>query len=277
LPGTHLLVSLPTQLQLSHGFAFKVDTKQKEKEKEIKAKQKEKKAMAVIKAKEQQVQQRASQKKKRIHQKERELVQKQEAKEKLAKERVKQKAKREKLKAEENTKKLKEKEREKKRKEKEKLEAQKEKQREKKLKEKEENALKPKRGRNAFSFFLKDNFKKSEAPVQQQFKDIIQKWKDLPESNKQEYQIKAKRDRERYLEEKKKWEATLPPKRPPSAFNYYLSENFKIQKERSTDQTAKSVFKQLVSQWKSLPENEKKPYADKANKAKEEFLNKTSK
>jgi len=258
----------------------KVKEKEKEKEKEDKGKikkekekekaQKEKDRVQKEKEKEKEKVQKEKEKERGLKEKEKEKVlrEKEKEKEKKEKERVKAKEQREKEKS------LKEKERDRERlqKDREKQRLEKEKAKELKEKAKEEALAKPKRARNAYTFYYQDNYKKfhdanPNAAIPQIAKIMSQKWGSLSDAQKQPYAAKAKVDRERNRKEKEEYMKTLGPKKPLTPFLLYSQDVRESVRNSNPNAAITEISKLIGEKWKSLPENHKQKYRDSSEQA----------
>jgi len=176
-------------------------------------------------------------------------------KDRLAKEKAemeKQKEKEKKDKEKEKEKELKKKEKEKKEKEKEKEMAKKAKELEKDKKEKEkakESAQKKK------ELELKEKEKEKE-------KQRIAKEKERAAKEKEKEKQLAVKEKEKEKVIAAKDAEKEKPQRAKSAFNYFIADNFHSQEYK--DMKSKDRVAQSGTKWKSLTEEEKKPYLDKA-------------
>jgi len=235
-------------------------TKDKEADRQKQEKERERERERKEREKEKERDQREKEKAKQLAQKERERTQKQKDAEKLQKE--KEKAKAAKLKAQdaEREAKLKEKERE------------------KKLKEKDAN--KPKRSRNAYSYFVAEMVPKlKEKYADEQMQGILQRasqqWKETSDVQKKTYVAKAEESRTVYKKEMEKYKASLPPKRPLSAYFLFANDVRERLKKADPDGGVAVVAKAAGKEWQGMSPEQKKPYEAKAQKLKEEWEKKT--
>lgn len=255
-------------------------TKDKEQEKEDKDKtQKEKEKEKAQKEKERAQKEKEKEREKTQKEKEKERALKEKEKEKALREKEKEKEKKEKERAKlkeqkEKEKSLKEKERERDRlqKEKEKERLEKEKAKELKEKAKEEALAKPKRARNAYTFYYQDNYKKfhdanPKAAIPQIAKIMSQKWAGLSDAQKQPYIAKAKADRERNRKDKEEYLKTLGPKKPLTPFLLYSQEVRESIRNSNPNVGITEISKIIGEKWKSLPENHKQKYRDSSEQA----------
>ena len=152
-------------------------------------------------------------------------------------------------------------------------------------KEKDPDA--PKRARTAFNFFLDEyrhQYKKDNPGakgVVEVTKAGSEKWRNLSEDDKKPYEDKARVAREAYQELKDAYEAKggknrfklmKAPPRPPTAYFIFL-DDFRAEYAEKHPNTngIKEVSKAAGLAWRALGDENKKPYAEKAAKAKEKY------
>lgn len=141
-----------------------------------------------------------------------------------------------------------------------------------KEKAKEEALAKPKRARNAYTFYYQDNYKKfhdanPNAAIPQIAKIMSQKWAGLSDAQKQPYIAKAKADRERSRKDKEEYLKTLGPKKPLTPFLLYSQEVRESIRNANPNAVITEISKIIGEKWKSLPENHKQKYRDSSEQA----------
>jgi hypothetical protein len=151
----------------------------------------------------------------------------------------------------------------------------------------------------AFVLYVKDHFKPG-VKVADNAKNVAAAWKKLAQAEKKKYAEKSaeiKEERRKAFEqlsdaeqEQKLEDAsekrnriklrrrriarrainaqTGRPKQPPNSYALYVQEQLK-----NSSDDRKSVFSNAAKQWKSLTDDEKKPYQEKAFDIKEQYLN----
>jgi hypothetical protein len=131
-------------------------------------------------------------------------------------------------------------------------------------------------------------------------KEIVSRWKALPEEERKVYQDKSDVDRKRHVKEMTAWvesqgEVSTPktskpkvmrytprkptapkkPKKTMSAFSYYAGEErTKLSneiKERGDKIRLPDLAKEIAARWKALPDEEKKDYQERSVKDRERW------
>lgn len=137
----------------------------------------------------------------------------------------------------------------------------------------------PKRGKSAYLFFCDDhrNGKECEGlPFTKVTKKLGEMWRGLSDSEKKPYEVKAKKDKERYLKEKKNYKP--PPatsddevkekkpkkKRKPSGYILFgKDERPKIKKSLPNLDVTK-VVSEIAKRWNDLSDDVKEKWNKKA-------------
>ncbi|EGD83446.1 hypothetical protein PTSG_04053 [Salpingoeca rosetta] len=119
-------------------------------------------------------------------------------------------------------------------------------------------------------------------------KKLGQAWQDLADEDKAEWNEKAKEDRQRYLKEKKKFDAENPdaakpakkmrkkkdpnaPKGAKSAYIYFSTEMREKIKEEKPDLTLGQISQECGTLWRGLSDEEKKKYEKMAAEDKKRY------
>lgn len=149
----------------------------------------------------------------------------------------------------------------------------------------------PKRPSTAYILFMKDNRDRIKAAHPGiAFGDIAkvgaEEWRNAKPAIKQKYEASAEKDRVRYANEmktyvpdpadkkaRKKKKDPNAPKRPMSAYMWYVKDNQDSYRKGHPSLGMTEVMRQLGAQWKALPDNKKKPYQDKYLKDKVRYEN----
>jgi hypothetical protein len=174
-------------------------------------------------------------------------------------------------------------------------------------KERDENA--PKRAVKSFNLFLKDKRKdlKAANPGANQSKlEALAKslWKTLSSEDKAPYDAQREIDRERADKERAEYVKTLPPKAavlpvaletsvvkpqqrvvgmvkikapkgPTSSFNLFFMDIRMTIKGNRPEWGSEDIIREAVVMWKSLTEEERQPYEDRAKADKERVVRET--
>lgn len=161
----------------------------------------------------------------------------------------------------ERTARAKEIERNKQKLEREKLQKEQQKQKEKEQKEREREKMKEKR------LALKEkqrekSQKEQEKLRQQKEKERMRKMKEKQEA------LKLKKM------EKEKNKLHNRPKRPPSAFSFFMSEMFPKLREKNQGTPIPDIMRLCSKQWKEMPESDRKSFASKAEVARSSYMEK---
>ena len=134
------------------------------------------------------------------------------------------------------------------------------------------NGVKPKRPKGAFRIFLQEKAKNNEIKSLNHGHEL---WKQLSEEEKEEYLNKSHRCHLAYKYKKmiyKKQIKKMLPKKPLSAFQYYLKE-----KKGQKPPEGESFLKYWRAMFDKLSDEQKKKYEDKLEKAKEIYDKKMEK
>jgi hypothetical protein len=116
---------------------------------------------------------------------------------------------------------------------------------------------------------------------------ISQLWKDLSNEERKKYQDQANEEKLHYMLKLKKFyenatpetieEATKPkPKRPYSAYCYFVKEIRQVINLPDTKFKMQEILKQASEKWRMLNEEEKAVYQEKARQAKEAYSGETT-
>jgi len=116
---------------------------------------------------------------------------------------------------------------------------------------------------------------------------ISQLWKDLPNEERKKYHDQANEEKLHYMLKLKKFyenatpetleEATKPkPKRPYSAYCYFVKEIRQVINLPDTKFKMQEILKQASEKWRLLNEEEKAVYQEKARQAKEAYTAETT-
>jgi len=152
---------------------------------------------------------------------------------------------------------------------------------------------KPRKNRSAYTLFALDikpklkassNYKMSCVDLQT---TISQLWKDLSSEERKKYQDQANEEKLHYMLKLKKFyenatpetieEATKPkPKRPYSAYCYFVKEIRQVINLPDTKFKMQEILKQASEKWRMLSEEEKAVYQEKAKQAKEAYTAETT-
>jgi hypothetical protein len=152
---------------------------------------------------------------------------------------------------------------------------------------------KPRKNRSAYTLFsldvkpklkLSSNFKMSCVDLQT---TISQLWKNLSDEERKKYQDQANEEKLHYMLKLKKFyenatpetieEATKPkPKRPYSAYCYFVKEIRQVIKLPDTKFKMQEILKQASEKWRMLTEEEKAVYQEKAKLARENYGNEST-
>jgi len=152
---------------------------------------------------------------------------------------------------------------------------------------------KPRKNRSAYTLFaldvkpklkLSSNFKMSCVDLQT---TISQLWKNLSAEERKKYQDQANEEKLHYMLKLKKFyenatpetieEATKPkPKRPYSAYCYFVKEIRQVIKLPDTKFKMQEILKQASEKWRMLTEEEKAVYQEKAKLARENYGNEST-
>ena len=152
---------------------------------------------------------------------------------------------------------------------------------------------KPRKNRSAYTLFALDikpklkassNFKMSCVDLQT---TISQLWKNLSPEERKKYQDQANEEKLHYMLKLKKFyenatpetieEATKPkPKRPYSAYCYFVKEIRQVINLPDTKFKMQEILKQASEKWRMLNEEEKAVYQEKARQAKEAYTAETT-
>jgi hypothetical protein len=149
----------------------------------------------------------------------------------------------------------------------------------------------PKRPSTAFILYMKDNRDRIKAANPGiEFGPIAvvgsQEWRNAKPAIKQKYEAAAEKDRARYAAEmktyvpdpadkkaRKKKKDPNAPKKPKSAYMWYVKENQASYRADHPGVAMTEVMRQLGAQWKALSDAKKKPYQDKFAKDKIRYQN----
>ena len=145
---------------------------------------------------------------------------------------------------------------------------------------------------SSYSFFMKENYNKiknklikdskSKPTLSEVSKEVSKEWNNLNSKNKKKYELMSKQDKERYQNEKADVDNKLEnnnvnkPKRPQSAFFFYLADvRPKIKQENPGIKTT-DIAKEGRKMWQKLNTNTKNKYnkisdLDKKRYAKEKL------
>ncbi|KAF2322443.1 hypothetical protein GH714_017068 [Hevea brasiliensis] len=107
-----------------------------------------------------------------------------------------------------------------------------------------------------------------------EFHHRLKSWKSLLKLKKPSERKKATSTEPKAKKAKKEQKSNNPnkPKRPPTAFFIFMDEFRKAFKEANPDnKDVKKVSKEAGEKWKSMTDEEKKPYVDKAAERKAEY------
>jgi len=152
---------------------------------------------------------------------------------------------------------------------------------------------KPRKNRSAYTLFALDikpklkassSFKMSCVDLQT---TISQLWKNLSSEERKKYQDQANEEKLHYMLKLKKFyenatpetieEATKPkPKRPYSAYCYFVKEIRQVINLPDTKFKMQEILKQASEKWRMLSEEEKAVYQEKAKQAKEAYTAETT-
>lgn len=153
----------------------------------------------------------------------------------------------------------------------------------------------PKRPMSAFFLYMKDNREtiKRENPTAE-FTQIpkigSEQWTSLKPAQKSKYLALAEKEKQRYATEmltyvpspedkKKKRKKKDPnaPKRPTSAYIFYVNSRSDRVRKEHPDYKMTEVMKSLGAEWRALDDRSKKPFQDMALKDKNRYMNEKAK
>jgi hypothetical protein len=143
-------------------------------------------------------------------------------------------------------------------------------------KKKDPNA--PRRPKSAYMFFMMENRADiiarnnlDKKKITEVGKAVGAAWRQMSDKDKKSYQSKSNTDKARYKKDLVKWEASKGPKKPMSAYMFYVQETRpRLQKENpSADFSA--LGKLLGSGWKSLSKTNKAKLEKKAKLDKDRY------
>lgn len=132
--------------------------------------------------------------------------------------------------------------------------------------------------KSAFQFFIQEKCAENkEKKIKSNLKDISERWKKTKEKRK--WEEMAKDDECRYKKELEERGHSFEPKtkkRATTAFLFFSHEKLKEEKSKIKGETSKSIIQQKAQKriselWKSLTEEEKKPYQEMYENAKKDL------
>ena len=148
----------------------------------------------------------------------------------------------------------------------------------------------PKKPRSGYIFFCEDHrdeVKKTVSKNTDILTVLAQKWSKLTETQKEVYQKRAVADKARYeqemstytpppgMETKTKREKKTGPKRPRSAYIFYVTENRAQMKSKFPNLSQTELTKRLADNWTNLNSSEKKLYEEKHTADRQRYADET--
>ncbi|KAH3684770.1 hypothetical protein WICPIJ_004234 [Wickerhamomyces pijperi] len=125
-----------------------------------------------------------------------------------------------------------------------------------------------KRQVSAYSFFTKEIWatKKNElsglSTFAEKSKHINQLWKNLAATEREKFTQLAQDDLARFRADSAAFEATLPPKKPISAYLRYVKEHSSDLYQKNPSSSFVEISKMVANKWNALTEAEKQVYKD---------------
>ena len=155
-------------------------------------------------------------------------------------------------------------------------------------------AKKPKRNKSAFILFSIEMRAKLKSGTQDQLNSnemmvrLAELWKELPKEERERYDSEAKTDKMRYLQELENFSRSFPSetiqnktkknhvKKPCSSYAIFVKEMKKIIKKQQPELKMADVLKIISEKWKTLTDQERSIYQERANLEKEIVRSKLS-
>uniref|UniRef100_T1I663 HMG box domain-containing protein n=2 Tax=Rhodnius prolixus TaxID=13249 RepID=T1I663_RHOPR len=99
------------------------------------------------------------------------------------------------------------------------------------------------------------------------------RWKELTESQKNQYKIKAAADKQRYADQKKKYQSMVPKivKRPMAAFLHFCKKERPKLKAKHPEWTVPQISSELAKKWRCISETQKLKFRKIAQRERQRF------